>query len=340
MFTITVSGPVVVTDDATEKPVTDAARLAAFDGLHSGKETCSKYHDGALGDLELKGGAVKLVFDATAKKLRVVSAFTGVRKLTAAELRELIDDTQGQWSDGIGEGCFDSVMEKREVFIDLSPGGKATATQADDGTPAPKKSPAKVAAGALAKAAADGDLGTVKELVAGKAKLETRDRNGWTPLVAAIANDHLAVALYLIEHGASPTAPDKSKSDPLNWAVRRSGWVMSHQNVKLAEALLDAGAPVDSRDAGGYTPLIWAANRGAVKLIELLLARGADANAKTTEKNNAGRTALMMANNVAAVRVLLAAGADPKAVEENDMPTWEFHKGAAAKLLKERAGAM
>ena len=114
---------------------------------------------------------------------------------------------------------------------------------------------------------------------------------------------------------------------------------MSHQNVKLAEALLDAGAPVDSRDAGGYTPLIWATNRGAVKLIELLLARGADANAKTTEKNNAGRTALMMANNVAAVRVLLAAGADPKAVEENDMPTWEFHKGAAAKLLKERAGA-
>ena len=140
MVTITVSGPVVVTDDATDEPITDAKRLAKFDGLHSGKETCSKYHHGEVADLGLKGGAVKLVLDAAAKKLRVVSVFTSARKLTAAELRLLVDDTSGQWSDGIGEACFDDVMDKREVFIDLSPdtGGKVKATQADGGAPAPK----------------------------------------------------------------------------------------------------------------------------------------------------------------------------------------------------------
>ncbi len=145
MFIITVTGPVAVTDDATDEPVTDAKRLAAFDGLHSGKETCSKYHSGELADLELKGGAVKLVFDAKAKKLRVVSEFKSARKLTAAELRELIDDTEGQWSDGIGEGCFDSVMDRRKVFIDLAPDTKekSKATQTDDGKPAPKKSAAR-----------------------------------------------------------------------------------------------------------------------------------------------------------------------------------------------------
>jgi hypothetical protein len=141
VFIITVTGPVVVTDDATEKPITDAKRLATFDGLHSGKEICSKYHSEELADLELTGGQVKLVFDATAKRLRVVSEFKSPRKLTAAELRELIDDTQGQWSDGIGEGCFDSVMDKREVFIDLAPDTRETvkATQIEDGKAAPKK---------------------------------------------------------------------------------------------------------------------------------------------------------------------------------------------------------
>jgi hypothetical protein len=340
MFTITVSGPVVVVDDETDEPITDAKRLRTFDRLHSGKETCSKYHADALADLELKGGAVKLVFDTKVKKLRVVSEFTGARRLTAAELRELMEDTSAQWSDGIGEGCFDSVMDKRNVFIELSPdtGGKVTATQTDDGKPAPKKSAAKVAAGALGKAAADGDPDKVKELVAAKAPLDTRGRYGWTPLIAAIANDHLEVALYLIERGASPTATDKEKTDPLKWAALRSGWVKAHQNVKLAEALLDAGAAVEARDKNGYTPLMWAANRGATKLVELLLARGADVNAKTTEKGNSGRTALMLAQGIAAVRVLLAAGADPKAVEENEMHTWEFHTGAAVKLLREKAG--
>jgi hypothetical protein len=341
MVTITVTGPVVVTDDETEKPITDAKRLAAFDRLNSGREVCSKYHYDALADLELKGGQVKLVFDKQAKKLRVVSELTSARKLTKEELAVLLDNTHGQWSDGIGEGCFDSVMDKRGVFIDLAPYGKGKpkATQADDGKAAPKKSAAKVNAAALTKAIADGDLKGVKELVAAGAKLDTRGRYGQTPLIAAISDDKLGIALFLIEQGASVTAPDKNGTDPLAWAAIRSEWVKKHQNVKLAERLLDAGAPVDSRDKNGYTPLIWAANRSAVKLIRLLLARGADVNAKTTEKYNSGRTALMLADGIATVRVLLDAGADPKAADESGMRAWEFHSGAAAKLLKERAGA-
>ncbi len=340
MFTITISGPVVVTDDATDKPITDAKRLQTFDGLSSGRETCSKYHHGELADLELKGGAVKLVFDSTKKKLRVVSEFTSSRKLTKEELRALVDDTQGQWSDGIGEGCFDSVMDKRKVFIDLSPdsGGKVKATQTDDGKPAPKKSPAKVASVALGKAIAAGDLAKVKELVEAKANLNTRGQYGYTPLIAAIANDHLEVALYLIEQGADVTLADNDRDTPLLWAALRADEVKRHQNVQLAEAILDAGAEVNAHNRGGVTPLMLAAGSGAAKLVELLLARGADVKAKTTGKHNGGCTALMYASGIAVVRVLLDAGADPKAVDDEDMHTWDHHKGAAAKLLKEKAG--
>jgi hypothetical protein len=339
MFVITISGPVVVTDDATDRPITEPERLAAFDGLHSGRETCAKYHAGAVADLGLTGGQVRLAFDPAKKKLRVVSAFTGPRKLTKAELAELIDDTRGQWSDGIGEGCFDAVMDRLKVFIELVPDvGRPTATQVDDGRPAPKVSAAKASAAELVKAAGAGDLPRVRELVAGKAKLDGRGLHGHTPLTAAIAGDHLEVALFLIESGASITVTDKEGAGPLKWAAVRSGWVKSHQNVKLAAALLDKGAQVDAPDRDGFTPLIWAANRGAVKLVRFLLEHGADVNARTTQKYNAGRTALMLAGDLATVRALLAAGADPTAVDENGDPTWAQHTGATARLLKEKAG--
>ena len=81
-----------------------------------------------------------------------------------------------------------------------------------------------------------------------------------------------------------------------------------------------------------------AANRQATKLVKLLIERGADVNAKTTEKYNSGRTALLFAGNVATIRVLLDAGADPKAVDENGQHTWHNQTAAVAKLLKDAAG--
>lgn len=340
MFAIAISGPVVVTDDATDKPITDAVRLATFDGLNSGRETCVKYQHGTVADLELKGGQVRLVFDVAKKKLRVVSVFDSKRKLTKDELAALIDDTRGQWSDGIGEGCFDNVMERKKVFIELVPDlAKVKATQVEDDRPVPKVSAAKASAADLVKAAGAGDLLKVKELVSAKAKLDGRGQYGYTPLTAAIAGDHLEVALYLIEAGASVTVTDKGGTDPLSWAAIRSGWVMKHQNVKLATALLDKGAAIDACNKDGFTPLLWAANRGAVKLVELLIARGADVNAKTTEKYNAGRNALYMSANIGVVRVLLAAGANPNAVTEDGGPTWEQQTPAVTKLLKEAAAS-
>ncbi|MBY0459241.1 MAG: ankyrin repeat domain-containing protein, partial [Gemmataceae bacterium] len=124
----------------------------------------------------------------------------------------------------------------------------------------------------------------------------------------------------------------------LHWAATGS-YAIPDQNVALVSALLDKGMPVDARDRNGFTPLIWAANRKSVKLVEFLLSRGADVNAKTTTLYNSDRTALMYAQDLATVRFLLDAGADPHTVEENGKRTWDFHKGEAAELIKEKAGA-
>ncbi|SFR83738.1 ankyrin repeat domain-containing protein [Sphingomonas jatrophae] len=114
-------------------------------------------------------------------------------------------------------------------------------------------------------------------------------------------------------------------------------------------ALLQAGVPIDARDARGYTALILASYNGQESTTALLLAEGAnpdapdgargntalmgvafkgydaiarlllDAGATVDARNNAGQTALMSAvmfGHGAIVDLLLARGADPRAEDE------------------------
>jgi ankyrin repeat protein len=59
----------------------------------------------------------------------------------------------------------------------------------------------------------------------------------------------------------------------------------------ILQGLLDRGADVNAKDSGGNTALIWAAWYGCVDIVRLLLDNGADVNVK----NNFGDTALALA---------------------------------------------
>lgn len=83
---------------------------------------------------------------------------------------------------------------------------------------------------------------------------------------------------------------------------------------KVAEltVYLDAGAPIDMRNANGDTFLILAAYNMAPAAVRLLVDRGADIEAE----NDRGQRALTCAvfkQDAESVRILLAAGADPDA---------------------------
>jgi len=90
-------------------------------------------------------------------------------------------------------------------------------------------------------------------------------------------------------------------------------------SVDTMRALLDHGANLNARSAAGATALMWAAADPAK--VRLLVDRGADV--KTASES--GRTALMLAamsdQSAETVRLLLARGADPKALDRDQTST-------------------
>ena len=62
--------------------------------------------------------------------------------------------------------------------------------------------------------------------------------------------------------------------------------------LRLVELLISKGADIDAKDKGGNAPLHSAAATGRREVAELLIAKGADVNAKTTPTERRSTTPL------------------------------------------------
>jgi ankyrin repeat protein len=126
------------------------------------------------------------------------------------------------------------------------------------------------------EAAALGDLDRLRAALDAEPGLITRfTHDGWTPLHLAGFFGHAQAVRLLLERGSDANALsiNQMRNTPLHAALAGP---MAADGVRL---LVDAGANVNARQHGGYTPLHAAANRGAVEIIDLLLERGADPSA-------------------------------------------------------------
>ena len=56
------------------------------------------------------------------------------------------------------------------------------------------------------QAARDGHASYLRSLLASGASPDTRDENGWTPLIHASAAGHDEIVQYLLQNGAAPNA--------------------------------------------------------------------------------------------------------------------------------------
>lgn len=106
--------------------------------------------------------------------------------------------------------------------------------------------------------------------------------DGFTALHLAAFFGHADAARLLLDAGADPAAV---AANPM--AVQPLHSAVAGRHGDVAEMLLERGAPAGARQHGGFTPLHAAAQHGDDRLVDRLLAAGADPSAATDD----GRTA-------------------------------------------------
>jgi len=155
----------------------------------------------------------------------------------------------------------------------------------------------------LVAAIVDGDNRVVKSLLSQGVDVNSTERDGTNALQWAVYHENAGMVSDLIQAGADVQAINREGMTPLALAAMAG-------NAEITEILLDAGAGVNTPMANGETPLMMAARTGDLDTMRIILDRGADINAMEPLR---GTNALMWAaanSNPAAVKLLLANGAD------------------------------
>jgi len=134
--------------------------------------------------------------------------------------------------------------------------------------------PAGLQAGEIHDLVAAGDLDQVRALLAEDPTLmESKGNTGFTPLHTACFTGQVAIANYLLDHGADIKAYDHFQFIPLHRAC-----YFPDPDRDLILRLIDMGSFVNAKGRYGSTPLHWAAYRGGPNVARLLIEKGAEVN--------------------------------------------------------------
>jgi len=192
-------------------------------------------------------------------------------------------------------------------------------------------------------AAKAGDTSQLAELVEKGVSLEVRDMDNNTPLQAAIQEGQTEIVEFLLKHGADANQEvDASRSVPLLLARdaemarilleygadinRRSGCQLEtalhraviQDNWELVELLISRGADVNAKDSNGETPLHCAAGAARIAMFRLFLQKGADMDIEDFSQRTALHHAAASAS-AKMVRFLIDKSADPNARDKHGM---------------------
>jgi ankyrin repeat protein len=191
----------------------------------------------------------------------------------------------------------------------------------------------------LGQAAADGKIEQVKLLISEGADVNEKTTTGDTPLHYAAKYGHKNVAVLLIKKGADVNAKNKNGDLPTHLALR--GHLESPKKEVLdllvakgpelsciqisayqgdlakVRSFVEQGIDVDSRDSEGRTALYYAAMQGKRDLVEFLLSRGANVNAKDKDYGFTPLHHAVGGGHKDVVELLIAKGADVNATDKH-----------------------
>jgi ankyrin repeat protein len=120
----------------------------------------------------------------------------------------------------------------------------------------------------------NGDVPEAKRLIAAGADVRASNNYGVNALLLAADISSTELVQLLLKHGVGANSANPEGETAIH-LLARSG------NVEAAKLLLKAGAKVDPRENfGQQTPLMWAVARRQPAMVELLLGKGADPDAR------------------------------------------------------------
>lgn len=167
------------------------------------------------------------------------------------------------------------------------------------------------------------DLNTLDVLLKAHADPNATNIYGGSPFSVAVESEHTNTVALLRKHGAKDNAV--SRSAPLRIAVKKNLLREAEELVKQHPEMVPA------HDDLRRTPLHWAAASAGRPMIELLIRHGADVNAADFAENRPLHAAAMFPDKAEIVQTLLAAKANPNAV--NRQRTTPLHNAALAGVL-------
>ncbi|MEN5083868.1 ankyrin repeat domain-containing protein [Bosea sp. TWI1241] len=161
---------------------------------------------------------------------------------------------------------------------------------------------------------AAGDLPGIERAIGSGAALDTRDGQGRTPLLLAVAENRSAIAKALLAAGADLNAQAVNSDTP---------WLLAGASGRseIIAAMLPLKPDLTLRNRYGGNALIPACERAHVETVRLLLTSGIDVN----HVNDLGWTCLLeiviLGNggprHQSVAKLVLAAGADPNLADRD-----------------------
>ncbi len=234
-------------------------------------ESCCRYLPNDFRDLGIVGGNIRLVLDETSQTFSAVTEYRVPERLDDSQLERLKKLTTGQWSDGLGAGCFEETGRRLGARIELLPFAqrdKVTVQQLDDGIVTQRP------ADSVYRAARDGDLEAVRRLLDSNCDIDLCS-DGTSPLISAVLGGFRDVAIELIQRGANVTYFDAESETDALMATALSNRITDEDAAEIASVLLSRGVNAKST-RGSHTPIGMARSRNKVKLERVLLEHGAE----------------------------------------------------------------
>jgi uncharacterized protein len=259
-----------------------------------------------LYEIGVIGGQIELSYQPADSQLLVLTTYHAPRKLKKREIQLLIDETTGQWSDGIGEGEFQHADEFG-IDVDISAfDSEPTVAQVDDGIVVRKPKKNELIR-LLDNQRVDEEAALA--LVKRGAAIDAKNRYGETVLELACGAVLPNLVELLLKRGALERAEDRNRTLS-RLAFCYGSDCRLENSVRIARQLVEKGVEVDTIDDRGCTPLMMAANRSNLPLVRFLLSAGADVNRQDSDEANR-LSVLMYAESPEMVQFLLENGADP-----------------------------